>query len=162
MSRDLYWIWLSLRMGAGKEGVLSLLEHFGSPQGVYEADAHELSDYFGSGKKKLVEALQNKNLDESYSIESYCAKNRITILRCGETGYPKLLTNLKNPPIILYARGKIADLDSRVSIGVVGTRTISEYGRQSAYKIGYELAASGAVVVSGLALGITASPLAAR
>ena len=41
-----------------------------------------------------------------------------------------------------------------MSISVVGTRSLSEYGRQSAYKIGYELAAAGAVVVSGLALGI--------
>jgi DNA processing protein len=39
---------------------------------------------------------------------------------------------------------------------VVGTRKLTEYGRQSAYKIGYELAACGAVVVSGLALGIDA------
>ena len=154
MSRDLYWIWLSLRMGPGREGVVSLLEHFGSPQGVYEADARELSDYFGSSKRRLCEALQNKNLDEAYSIDQYCSKNRITILRCGEKGYPKLLTNLKNPPIILYARGRIADLDSRVSISVVGTRSLSEYGRQTAYKIGYELGVAGAVVVSGLALGI--------
>ena len=72
----------------------------------------------------------------------------------GEKGYPKLLTNLKNPPIILYAKGNIADLDSRVCISVVGTRKLSEYGRQSAYKIGYELAAAGAVIISGLALGI--------
>ncbi len=154
MSRDLYWIWLSLRMGPGREGVVSLLEHFGSPQGVYEADARELSDYFGSSKRRLCDALQNKNLDEAYSIDQYCSKNRITILRCGEKGYPKLLTNLKNPPIILYARGRIADLDSRVSISVVGTRSLSEYGRQTAYKIGYELGVAGAVVVSGLALGI--------
>lgn len=153
MTRSLYWIWLSLRMGAGKEGVAELLEHFGSPENVYDADAHALSDFFGKRGRHLCEALGDKNLDEAYRIESYCVKNGISILRYSEKGYPKLLTNLKNPPIILYARGRIADLDERVSIGVVGTRSISEYGRQSAYRIGYELAAAGAVVVSGLALG---------
>lgn len=154
MSRDLYWIWLSLRMGAGRSGFTALLEHFGSPENIYAADARELSDFFGEKRSSLCESLLNKNLDEAYSVETYCSKNRITILRYSEKGYPKLLTNLKNPPIILYARGNIADLDSRVAIGVVGTRSLSEYGRQSAYKIGYELAAAGAVVVSGLALGI--------
>lgn len=154
MSRSLYWIWVSLRIGVGKTDFPSLLEHFGSPEAIYEADANELRDYFGDKKKPLLESLLNKKLDEAYEIESYCAKNHITILKYSQKGYPKLLTNLKNPPIILYARGDIADLDSRVSISVVGTRSLSEYGRQSAYKIGYELAAAGAVVVSGLALGI--------
>ena len=50
MSRPLYWIWFSLRMGEGKAGVAELLEHFGSPENIYAADAHELADYFG-GKK---------------------------------------------------------------------------------------------------------------
>lgn len=153
MARSLYWIWLSLRMGEGKSGVAELLEHFGSPENIYDADAHELGDYFGSKRRALCDALSDKNLDEAYQIESYCVKNGISILHYSEKGYPKLLTNLKNPPIILYARGKITDLDERVSIGVVGTRSISEYGRQSAYRVGYELAAAGAVVVSGLALG---------
>ncbi len=153
MARSLYWIWLSLRVGEGKTGIAELLEHFGSPETIYDADAHELGDYFGSARRALCEALSDKSLDEAYRIESYCVKNGISILCYGQKGYPRLLTNLKNPPIILYARGRIADLDERVAIGVVGTRSITEYGRQSAYKIGYELAAAGAVVVSGLALG---------
>lgn len=153
MSGALYWIWLSLRVGVGKSDFVELLEHFGSPEVVYEADAHALSDCLGSKRRALCESLSNKSLDEAYAIESHCVKNGISILRYGQKGYPSLLTNLKNPPIILYARGKIADLDRRVSVGVVGTRSISEYGRQSAYKIGYELAAAGAVVVSGLAIG---------
>jgi len=153
-SRSLYWIWASLRIGVGKTDFPSLLEHFGSPEAIYAADGNELRDYFGDKKRSLVESLLNKKLDEAYEIESYCAKNRIAVLKYSQKGYPKLLTNLKNPPIILYARGNIADLDSCVAISVVGTRSLSEYGRQSAYKIGYELAAAGAVVVSGLALGI--------
>lgn len=153
MARSLYWIWLSLRMGEGKAGVAELLEYFGSPENIYDADAHELADYFGGTRRSLCEALSDKNLDEAYRIESYCVKNGISILCYSQKGYPRLLTNLKNPPIILYARGQITDLDERVSVGVVGTRSITEYGRQAAYKIGYELAAAGAVVVSGLALG---------
>lgn len=154
MSGNLYWIWVSLRLGAGRSGFGSLIEHFGSPENIYNATADELSDFFGGKRGAQYEALLDKKLDEAYSIENYCQKNRISILRYSEKGYPKLLTNLKNPPIILYARGSIPDLDSRVAISVVGTRSLSEYGRQSAYKIGYELAAAGAVVVSGLALGI--------
>ena len=157
MSGNLYWIWVSLRLGAGRSGFGSLIEHFGSPENIYNATADELSDFFGGKRGAQYEALLDKKLDEAYSIENYCQKNRISILRYSEKGYPKLLTNLKNPPIILYARGSIPDLDSRVAISVVGTRSLSEYGRQSAYKIGYELAAASACAAARF-LPISTSP----
>lgn len=154
MSKNLYWIWLSLRIGAGKGGFVELLSHFGSPENIYAADVTELLPFKKGQRDSKIEALLDKNLDKAYNIEKYCAKKHIEILKYGESGYPVLLTNLKNPPVILYAKGKIKDLDKKVCMGVVGTRKLTEYGRQSAYKIGYELAASGAVVVSGMALGI--------
>lgn len=152
MSKDLYWIWLSLRWRAGKNGVAELLSHFGSPEHIYRADSAELR-FFKAGN---TESLLDKNLESAYNIEKYCAKNKIDILKYGESGYPVSLMSLKNPPVVLYAKGNLKILDKRVCIGVVGTRKLTEYGRQSAYKIGYELAYAGAVVVSGLALGIDA------
>ncbi len=154
MERPLYWIWLSLRLGAGRAGVVALLERFGTPEDIYHADVHELGEVIEPKNRALITRLCDKKLDEAYQIETYCAKNRISVLCYGQPGYPKQLMNLKNPPVLLYAKGNIKDLDTRVSVAVVGTRTLSEYGRQSAYKIGYELASAGAVVVSGLALGI--------
>ncbi len=156
MSKNLYWIWLSLKMGAGKSGFVELLSHFGSPENIYSADASELDSFGKSVGLKRTDALLDKSLDKAYNIEKYCAKNRIELLKYGEKGYPAMLMNLKNPPVILYAKGNMSMLDRKVCIGVVGTRKLTEYGRQSAYKIGYELAAAGAVVVSGMALGIDA------
>ena len=154
MSRNLYWIWLSLRIGAGKGGFVELLSHFGSPENIYAADTAELMPFRRSARDTRIEALLDKNLDKAYNIEKYCSQKHIEILKYGEKGYPRLLTDLKNPPVLLYAKGNIKDLDKKVCVGVVGTRKLSEYGRQSAYKIGYELASAGAVVVSGMALGI--------
>ncbi len=154
MKRSLYWIWLSLRLGAGNSRFVSLLERFGSPEAIFDAEPDELlalRDDFG---EKTVSALLQKNLDEAYQIETYCASHRIRILTFGSEDYPKLLTNLKNPPIILYARGNTKALAKKVSVAVVGTRSLTEYGRKTAYKIGYELARAGVAVVSGLALGI--------
>lgn len=156
MSKNLYWIWLSLRIGAGKGGFVELLSHFGSPENIYSADAAELLPFKRSTKDPRIDALLDKNLDKAYNIEKYCSHKHIEILKYGESGYPALLMNLKNPPVLLYAKGNIKDLDKKVCIGVVGTRKLTEYGRQSAYKIGYELASAGAVVVSGMALGIDA------
>ena len=45
-------------------------------------------------------------------------------------------------------------MNNNVCIGMVGTRKMSAYGREYAYRIGYELGASGSIVVSGMALGV--------
>ena len=50
--------------------------------------------------------------------------------------------------------GRLPDMNDRLCVGIVGTRKMSEYGRQTTYKISYELASSHAVVVSGMALGV--------
>ncbi len=154
MKRYLYWIWLSLRLGEGNSRFVGLIERFGSPEAIFDAEQEELlalRDEFG---EHTMVTLLDRNLDEAYQIETYCASHRIQILTFGSEDYPKLLTNLKNPPIILYARGKCRGFDKKVSISVVGTRTLTEYGRKTAYKMGYELAKAGVVVVSGMALGI--------
>ncbi len=154
MEKSLYWLWLSLRLGQGSTAGPAVLERFGSPEAVYEASDEELLTFRGELGEATVEKLLNKNLDEAYSLEEYCLRKNVKILHYGAKDYPKSLTNLKNPPIILYARGRTEMLDGKLCLAVVGTRDLTEYGRDAAYRVGYELAAAGAVVVSGLALGI--------
>lgn len=67
--------------------------------------------------------------------------------------YPARLREIPNPPQQLYCTGDIS-LMSRRSIGVVGARKNTVYGKNVALMIGRRLAESGLVVTSGLALGI--------
>ena len=154
MEHSLYWLWLSLRLGHGNSYFVELLERFGSPNAIYEASEEELLTLKKDFHGPTIEKLLNKNLDEAYSLEEYCVRKRIKILHYGAEDYPKALTNLKNPPIILYVRGQMDRLTGKLCLGVVGTRYMTDYGRDAAYRMGYELASAGAVIVSGLALGI--------
>ena len=83
----------------------------------------------------------------------YCRNNGVGILFWQDEQYPASLRPLRDPPVLLYFKGKLPDLARRLCISVVGTRSMREYGKRMAYKIGYELAATGTVVVSGMALG---------
>ncbi len=71
--------------------------------------------------------------------------------------YPELLAAIHDPPKQLYLRG---DGSSRLlscpAVTIVGTRSCSPYGAQVARRLGRELAAAGAVVISGLARGVDA------
>ena len=68
-------------------------------------------------------------------------------------GYPRLLSELHDPPATLFVRGDAGSL-SEPGVAVVGARSCSAYGAQVARSLARELASVGLVVVSGLARGI--------
>lgn len=67
--------------------------------------------------------------------------------------YPEQLRQIYDPPPLLFARGNV-ELMREVMIAVVGSRRSSVYGQAVAQKLGLELSAAGAVVISGMARGI--------
>ena len=69
--------------------------------------------------------------------------------------YPAKLRDIPNPPKQLYCKGNIELLRAR-SVGVIGARKDTVYGKNVAIMIGKRLAESGLAVTSGLALGIYA------
>ena len=64
------------------------------------------------------------------------------------------MLSIAEPPVVLYCRGNFPDGEKDFTVGVVGTRHADEYGAGVAYKLSFELAAAGAVIVSGMADGI--------
>lgn len=79
----------------------------------------------------------------------------------GGDGYPAALTDIPDPPPLLWVRGDAALL-ARPSVALVGARNASSLGTRMARKLAGELGEAGFVVTSGLARGIdTAAHLAA-
>lgn len=153
MSIDrLYWLWLSLRCGAACVEFPRLVESFASVDDIYNADYEQYVDVGIS--ERLASDLSDKSLDLAKSILSYCQSARVGIMCYEDEEYPVSLRTLKDPPIVLYYLGVLPELNRKLCIATVGTRKMSEYGRRAAYKIAYEIASAGAVVVSGMALGI--------
>lgn len=70
-----------------------------------------------------------------------------------DTEYPKNLRNIHTPPKQLYVNGTLLASDD-VAVAIVGSRRASIYGLETAEKLGFELAARGVTVVSGMAIGI--------
>ena len=152
MSNTLKWVWLAEKCGAGSSEILKLIEKFENIDAIFAAD---YDAYLESGvSERLCEDLCDKNTDRGVKILGYCQSASVGILTYDSERYPASLRSLKNPPAVLYYVGELPDLNRSLCISVVGTRTMSEYGMHAAYKIAYEVAASGAVVVSGMALGI--------
>lgn len=69
-----------------------------------------------------------------------------------DAGYPPLLREINDPPVMLYVKGELPDFESP-AVAVVGTRHPSHYGLKMSEVIARDLAYSGVTVVSGMARG---------
>ncbi len=88
-------------------------------------------------------------------------RSGVTILTLADETYPSRLRMIDLPPPVLFLHGDPAALDRPRSIAIVGTRRPTETGRATAGRISDGVAALGATVVSGLALGIDGAAHAA-
>ena len=79
--------------------------------------------------------------------------NNIQEIKETDMDYPYLLSEIKDRPKKLYVLGNIEIL-KRKSIAIVGCRDCSNYGKEIAGKIAYNLAKKNIIIVSGLARGI--------
>src|SRR3989338_648399 len=67
--------------------------------------------------------------------------------------YPYLLKEIPNPPEGIYVLGKLPE-KQKPCIAIVGTRKATSEGKTLAKEMAQKLSQAGAVIVSGLAMGI--------
>lgn len=121
---------------------------FGSAEAVYRADAAQLRKY-GLGR-----AAAKKDTREAERIYRECTDSGIHIITIDDENYPFRLRHITCPPRILYVKGDLPDFDNLLGISIVGSRRPTEEGMKVVYSIAKDLAARGAVIVSGMAVGI--------
>lgn len=152
------WIWLAQHDAVSGTDKRLLLEHFSDADEIY----HARSDCLAEDQeplRPLLEKLADRDLSEAKEILAACKKADIQVLPFNDPAYPRLLRNIEDPPMVLYCLGKLPDLNNLPVVGVVGTRKASAYGLSSARQLGSQIAACGALVVSGAAFGIDSMAL---
>ncbi len=153
MDNSIYWIWLSLAVTPGSDTFRKLINKFGNPEAIFNADEADIIGCIGSNSRDF-DLIVNKNTDRASNIYEYCKKKNIGIITYGDDAFPSSLREIKNPPVLLYYRGVLPDFNKSCIIAMVGTRRLTDYGRRNAFIIGHDLAAAGAIIVSGMAVGI--------
>ena len=160
MEKLVYWIWLSLACTPGSSTFPSLLGKFSDAEEIYRADEN---DFRGVIDRRASDrhALLDKSLEKAKEILEFCKNKRVGIVTYADPTYPDSLRDIPNPPVLLYYRGVWQDFNSGAFYAaIVGTRSVSDYGRKNTFVIARDLARSGATVVSGMAIGIDGVALA--
>ena len=147
-----YWLGFSLVPEIGPKRLAHLLQWFGNLSAAWFASESQLRQS-GLDKQPLTNLLRLRrqiNLDEQIDK---VAQQGAWLLTLADAAYPGLLKEMPDAPVVLYIKGSILPGDD-LSLGIVGTRKATTYGREAAYDLAKNLAASGITVVSGLAHGI--------
>ena len=148
-----YWLGFSVFPGVGPKKFRLLLDRFGTAESAWKADGEELQAVLGNAlAPKLVEFRGKFSLEE---YEEGLKKSGVGFLTLQNEGYPELLKEIADAPFVLYIKGD-KDVLSRQGIAIVGTRKITEYGREVTRQITEQLVGAGYAIVSGLALGVDA------
>jgi len=166
------WVVLLTVPGLGPVTFASMLEAFRSATEVLEIASQP------DGAKRLREGVADRAAGEcaaagppsrlgddlAHRIREHAADAArildlvqslgLTVVTVDDSDYPERLRRVEMPPPLLFVKGSVAALTSTHAVAVVGTRWPTDKGRLIAGWIGSSLARAGAVVVSGLAVGI--------
>ena len=146
-------IHLNLIQGVGLKTVQVLRDVFGSIERALQATPDELrkTDQLSPA---VCDLLIHKPVlypieRELELIHRYGCK----VVTLYDPVYPPHLKEIETPPFVLYVKGELIPEDA-LSVSVVGSRNAKDYGRKVSYRLSYQIAQRGLMVVSGFAKGI--------
>lgn len=136
--------------------VKMLLEVMGSATAVFE-NRHNILDAIPDATSALQDsvAMMGDGLSRCEEEAEWADKYGVECIGITDDKYPARMKECEDAPIMLYYRGN-ADLNSRRIISMVGTRQITDYGRQicESFIRGLVELCPDVQIVSGLAYGV--------
>ena len=149
---ELYWLALKLVPGLGTRLSKKLVDRFRTPQAVFRASATELE---GTGLSGALaqSVVSGCAFEDAATQQEKMRESGAELISIGDARYPALLREIYDPPILLFARGRV-ELLASIMLGVVGTRRPTPYGVAASERLAADLAHAGLTIVSGMARGI--------
>ncbi len=139
--------------GLGPIRLRAVLEYFKDPKLAWEANGEELLK-IGIYRNTINLLLETRKKLEPETYAKEISDSGIKWVTIFDDNYPKLLAQIYDPPTVIYYKGE-PQWNER-SIGVVGTRKITGYGKVATEKFTRGLVEAGLTIVSGLARGVDA------
>lgn len=144
---------LTLVPGVGSILIRQLISYCGSATEVFRSPLARLLKVPGIGEVTARAVLKPGVLSEAEQVMLRLEKLGASALFYTDKAYPGRLKSLYDAPALLYFQG-MGDLNAPRTIGLVGTRQATEYGRRITQEIIEAVVPYGASVISGLAYGI--------
>ena len=141
--------------GIGATGAKYLYQQLGSAQEIFRSRKH-LKEIIPGVDPHLVEALEDSGYDSFIREElDFIEKHGIRCVTPADSDYPARLIDCNDAPLVLFSLGNV-NYNAPRTVGIVGTRKCTDYGRRLCHTFLKELheLCPDVVVISGLAFGV--------
>ncbi len=160
----LLWLLIQQQLTIPPAQLRALMSLAGQPRRLAEISADEVQQFvvqrYGeeARSEQLLSAPMRDRiagvLSDSNALAALAEQHAHCELVClTDEDYPLLLSEIVDPPPIVFMRGRRELLQS-IMIAVVGSRRPSRRGEQDAHAFAQALSAHGITVVSGMAMGV--------
>lgn len=143
---------LTLTGGIGPVRILQGIRAAGSASGLIKSKARRLRD-LRIGDAACMSIVSGESERKAEEAARLAEKKGLNIICLEDKTYPRLLREIYDPPLILYAAGNAGVL-AIPSVSVVGARRCTVYGQQVTLYMAREFSEMKLCVVSGMARGI--------
>lgn len=154
MDKDIvYKIALTQIPGIGSVLAKSLIGYCGGVREVFEKSREFLKKAPGVGDILSRNIKEFRNFELAEKEVEFIKKNNIKPVFFLDKEYPVRLKNIPDCPILIYVRGN-TNLSPQKCIAIVGTRKMTEYGKQFINQFIEDIAPYKPTIISGLAYGV--------
>ena len=148
------WLRLLRTPGVGRESARRLLAACGSPDAVFAARPATLRELVSAATATALVTLPQRHAEQLAATESWLDADATRhVLTLGDPAYPAALLETADPPLLLYAQGRL-ELLAAPALAIVGSRNPTPQGRDNARAFAQHLSRAHVSIVSGMALGI--------
>ena len=149
-----YQIALTLIPGIGDISGKKFVHYCGSASAIFEETRKSLEKISGM-REATIEAICNPKeyLKRAEEEIVFIEKNDIRPLFFLDSDYPRRLLQCDDGPMMLYYKGA-ANLNANRVVAIVGTRNITDYGKENCNQLVQDLVQDNVLIVSGLAYGV--------
>jgi DNA processing protein len=147
--------WLTLLQAAQTISTrpwLKALERCGSADALVAEAPRVLSEHdVGADALARLASPDSQAIDRA---RAWLAGADRALVTFGSRDYPRRLAEIPNPPLALWVEGRERELLAAPQLAIVGSRSPTADGRQTAEQFAHYLAQRGLTITSGLATGI--------
>ncbi len=145
-------IWLN-SIGFSNTTIYNIMKFYDDLTELWYCNLKDLKN-LGLIKENAIDKMnRHRNTNYLEELLDDLNKHEIKTITILDKDYPNSLMNIYDKPAVLYTKGNYK-LDSNLSIGIVGSRKATAYGKWACEKFTKELVNLGVTIVSGLATGI--------
>lgn len=134
-----------------------LIHVFGSLEQILKADMSSLMAIDGM-TAKTAEKITGTNalLEQAEELHKHLKERDIAVITRFDNDFPRLLFELNDPPLLLYVRGRMPDIDKK-AVALVGAENATNEGIELTVRVAGVFAKAGVQIVASLSKGVDAA-----